>query len=199
MTLKNLSGALSPAVACDLAPYSRRVFLRGSLMLATATTAALTFGCSSEPALQPELTALSPSRQAVFQQLIQVLLPTAGTPFMPVAKVPVLGNVHHLFASLDEKIQGDLGGAIDLFEYGALMLGGHFSRFSRLSAADAVAYIDSWQNGISLQRGIVSTLKRLVYAAYWRDETTWAAVDYDGPVSVRWGLPALGNAPLPME
>lgn len=189
----------SAAVAQQLAPYSRRTFLKGGMAVAMATSVSLTLGCSSETALHPELTALSASQQSLFQRLIQILLPTAGTPFASAEKVPVLANINHLFDGLDPKVREDLGGALGLFEYGSLVLGGHFTRFTRLNDADAVAYIESWQSGNDIQRGIVTTLKKLVYASYWRDESTWAAVDYDGPVSVRWGIPSLGNAPLPAE
>ncbi|HVL02313.1 MAG TPA: twin-arginine translocation signal domain-containing protein [Dongiaceae bacterium] len=189
----------SDQIAQQLGPYSRRRFLKGSVAVAMATSTVLTLGCGSPDPVQPDLKALSPTQQQLFARLTSVLLPTAGTTLFPVEQTPVLRNLDHLFEGLDEKVRGDLGGAIGLFEYGSLVLGGYFSRFSKLSDTDAVAYIESWQNGNSIQRGIITTLKKLVYASYWREESTWVAVDYDGPVSERWGIPSLGNAPLPAE
>ena len=78
-------------------------------------------------------------------------------------------------------------------------LGWHFSSFIKLDQASAVGYVDRWQSGNELQRGVMTALKKLVYTAYWRDERTWAAVSFDGPVSDKWGLKNLGNAPMPAE
>ena len=182
-----------------LAPFNRRTFLKAGISLAIGGSTLLTLGCSSEPVLDPSLKALTSSQQALFQRLTQILLPTEGTSLTSISVIPVLSNINHLFAGLDTKILADLEGATTLFEYGSLVLGGHFSRFTKLNDQDAVAYLEEWQNGNSIQRGIATTLKKMVYASYWRDERTWGPVDYDGPVSVRWGLPSLGNAPLPVE
>lgn len=190
---------LSNDIQAGLAPLNRRAFLKAGLGMAMATSAVLTLGCSSEVPVDPKLKALSTGQQALFQRLIEILLPTKGTALAPAESVPVLANIDKLFAGLDEKVRGDLVGATTLFEYGSLLLGGHFSRFTRLNDADAVTYIDAWQDGNSIQRGVVSTLKKLVYASYWRDENTWAPVQFDGPVTERWGIPSLGNTPLPAE
>lgn len=190
---------LARTIESQLAPYNRRAFLKGGMAVALGTGVALTLGCSNEPPLDAALATLTPSQQILFDRLSKVLLPTADTRFAALEQTPVLANIDKLFGQLDAGVRDDLGGAIALFEYGALVMGGHFSRFTRLNDADAIAYIDQWQNGHSLQRGIVTTLKKLVYASYWREQSTWEAVDYDGPVSDRWGLPALGNAPLPAE
>jgi len=191
--------ALSARLADDLAPLNRRAFLKAGLVTAIGTSTLLTMGCSSEAPLDPGLKVLTPSQQALFARLVDVLLPTQGTAMADTRSVPVLANVDHLLAGLEPKVREDLGAAMMLFEYGSLVLGGHFSRFTRLDDADAIAYIEDWQHGNTIQRGVAATLKRLVYASYWRDEKTWAPVDYDGPVTVRWGLPSLGNAPLPAE
>ncbi len=190
---------LSAQIEAGLGPLNRRAFLKAGLGAAVTVSSVLTLGCSSEAPVDSALKALSPSQQQLFQRFIAVLLPTQGTSLVPTESIPVLANIDHLFAGLDAKVLSDLSGATTLFEYGSVLLGGHFSRFTKLDDAGAIAYIDSWQNGNSIQRGIVTTLKKMVYASYWRDEKTWASVDYDGPVSERWGLPSLGNAPLPAE
>ena len=199
MPISTINQTLSQRIADDIAPLSRRAFLKAGAGVAIATSSLLTFGCSSEAPVDASLQALSTSQQVLFSRLIQLLLPTQGTAMAAVDTIPVLPNINHLFASIDPKVREDLAGATTLFEYGSVVLGGHFSRFTRLDDKAALEYLEDWQNGNSIQRGIVTTLKKLVYASYWRDEKTWAAVDYDGPVSVRWGLPSLGNAPLPAE
>ena len=199
MANSNNNQILSDQIQQDLAPLNRRAFLKAGVGLAVAGTAVLTFGCSSEVPVDPTLSGLSPSQQVLFQRLISVLLPTTGTAMTAVDQIPVLRNIDHLFSGLHPKVSEDLQGATTLFEYGSVVLGGHFSRFTKLGDDEARAYIEDWQNGNSIQRGVITTLKKMVYASYWRDEKTWVPVDYDGPVSVRWGLPSLGNAPLPTE
>lgn len=190
--------ALARQVEQDLGGLSRRTLVKGVLLLTAGAATLGVAGCSRKTSA-PGLKVLTASEEPVFARLIQVLLPTSGTALAPVEKVPVVSNIDHLFQMLDPKVRSDLGSAVTLFEYGSLVMGGHFTRFPNLDDGAAVAYIDQWQNGGSIQRGIVTTLKKLVYASYWRDESTWPAVEFDGPVSVRWGLPSLGNAPLPVE
>ena len=117
----------------------------------------------------------------------------------PLESVPVIANLDHLFSVMDPKVRSDLGTVVDLFEHASLVTGWHFSRFSRLSSEEAVAYIDAWQSGHPIQQGIITVLKKLVYASYWREEVTWKPLEFDGPVSVKWGLASLGEAPLPVR
>ena len=146
---------LSAQIQDGLAPLNRRAFLKAGLGVAVAASSVLTLGCSSEVPVDPALKALSASQQALFQRMTHILLPTKGTSLASVDSVPVLANINQLFSGLDAKVLGDLEGATMLFEHGSLLLGGHFSRFTRLDDAGALAYIESWQNGNSLQRGIV--------------------------------------------
>lgn len=199
MAFSSNNQMLSDEIASSLAPLNRRSFLKAGLGMAISSTSLLTLGCSSEAPVDIALKSLSPAQQQLFQRLIEVLLPVGKTGLTSAESVPVLANIDKLFAGLDSKVRGDLEGATVLFEYGSVLLGGHFSRFTRLNDADAVSYIDDWQNGNSIQRGVITTLKKLVYASYWRDDKTWAPVGFDGPVTVRWGIPSLGNSPLPVE
>jgi prolipoprotein diacylglyceryltransferase len=72
-------------------------------------------------------------------------------------------------------------------------------RFSSLNDEQALNQVRAWQSGISFQGGLVVSMKTLVGIAYWRDPRTWEALDYDGPVSAKWGIRRLGNLPLPLE
>lgn len=181
--------------------------MRRRRFLATSAYALLAVGaggvlsaCSDNPVGKVAAgSALSAEQMAFFKRLSQVLLPTEGTKLAPLDSIPVLSNLDDLFASMDSQVRSDLGTAVDLFEHAGLVLGLRFTRFTRMSDQDAVAYIDGWQTGHPMQMGIVTILKKLVYACYWRDEQTWGPVQFDGPVSVKWGLPSLGEAPLPVR
>lgn len=184
----------------SLASMQRRSFLVRSAQLALVASAGSLVGCAQSSDKFVGLKAgkaLSLEQMAFFRFLSQVLLPTSGTSLTALDDVPVLENLDNLFASMPQKVQSDLGAAMQLFEYGGLVMGWRFSRFTKMPQEEAISYIDSWQSGYSMQQGIVTVLKKLVYASYWREESTWGPVHFDGPVSVRWGLQSLGEAPLP--
>lgn len=175
--------------------WRRRSLLRGSLMLAGAASVGLMVGC------QPAATNASPAAPTlmrVLNRLKPVLLPDLA-PLVPVTSVSVDANISKLFALMDPQILKDLDSAASLFEFGSTVLGWHFAKFTSLNDTDAIEYIDRWQNGVNLQRGIVTVFKKLIYASYWRDPSTWVPLGFDGPVAEKWGLPSLGNAPLPAD
>lgn len=173
--------------------WRRRAFLRGSLLLAGAASAGLLVGC------QPQATeAGAPTLMKVLARLRPVALPDTP-PLIPAANVDIDNYLQELFALMDPQILKDLDAAATLFEFGSSVLGWHFARFTSLTDDDVIAYVERWQNGASMQRAIATVFKKMLYASYWRDPATWVPVGFDGPVAVKWGLPSLGNAPLPED
>lgn len=85
---------------------------------------------------------------------------------------------------------------IKTLEYSTLY---KLKRFSSLSDEDASRQVLAWQGGLSFQGGIVVSMKTLLGIAYWRDARTWQALEYDGPVTAKWGIRRLGNMPLPHD
>jgi len=177
--------------------FSRRRFLKASaLTLGTVSGSAALTGCSASE-VAPGLKSLTPMEKGLYEKLMAVCLPTDGSILISPNSVPVIANIDRLYGLLDPKIRGDLKAAASLFEYGATLIGFHFKRFSQLTNEEAIAYIERWQAGAAVQRGIATALKKLVYSSYWREDATWVPLNYDGPVSDKWGLASLGNAPLP--
>lgn len=173
--------------------WRRRSFLRGSLFLTGAASAGLISGC---------LPGHVPNTPFMLMQILKRLQPVAlpdVAPLVSARNIPIEINVNAMLNLMDAQIIEDLEMAAVLFEYGASVLGWHFARFSSLNDADALEYVERWQNGVSMQRGIVTVFKKLLYASYWRDPSTWAPVGFEGPVSEQWGLPSLGNAPFPED
>jgi hypothetical protein len=170
----------------------RRSFLLGAVALSTSASFVLS-GCATPPA-----TASADSLKRLLGRLVPLVLPK-GTPLHAASVDHVMTSLDGILGDMDSAVLSDLEMAVTLFEYGAGLTTGRFSRFSTLSDTEATAVLDEWQNGSSLQRGIATVFKKLVYLAYWRDPETWPAVDFDGPVSVKWGLPSLGNAALPED
>jgi prolipoprotein diacylglyceryltransferase len=73
------------------------------------------------------------------------------------------------------------------------------TRFSSLSNEQALQQVRVWQSGLALQGGLIVSLKTLLGVAYWRDPRTWPALEYDGPVTKKWGIRRLGNMPVPRD
>ncbi|MAR93077.1 MAG: hypothetical protein SV765_17425 [Pseudomonadota bacterium] len=199
MDLKPVSSSLLRDLTGHLQPLSRRRFVANSMrLLLLAGSGPLLAACSgpSRPPIQ-SMQYLDAGQAELFQRLSEVLLPTEGTALTSRTEVPVVANVDTLYGYLPPQTQADLSTAMDLFEHAGLVLGLHFSRFTRMTDSAAHSYIEQWQQGHSLQQGIIMVLKKLVYASYWRDEQTWGPLQFPGPVSERWGLTSLGETPLP--
>ncbi|HAU15841.1 MAG: hypothetical protein CMK83_16785 [Pseudomonadales bacterium] len=184
-----------------LAPLKRRRFMAlAAHTILVAGAGAVLSACSDPPVAEaPAGRVLSADQVAFFTRFAHVVLPTEGTTMTPLEQVPVLENLDHLMAGMDPDIRSNLAKAMGLFEHGSLVMGWYFSRFSGLPTNEAIAYIDAWQSGHYVQQGIISVLKKLVYASYWREPSTWGPLAFDGPVSEKWGLPSLGEAPLPVR
>lgn len=173
--------------------WRRRTFLRGTLLLAGAASSGLLVGC--QPANTPAKSAV-PTLMQVLKRLQPIALPDVP-PLISANNIAIEKNINSLLTLMDPQIASDLDMAAALFEFGSSVLGWHFARFSSLQDNDALDYVERWQTGVAMQRGIVTVFKKLLYASYWRDPATWPAVGFDGPVSEPWGLPSLGNSPLP--
>ena len=128
-----------------------------------------------------------------------MLLPLSGTRLASIDTVPVLHNIDAMMGLLSQSVRKELAAGLAVFDYAALVSGWHGKRFIDLDSNEAVAYFDRWSQGNSVQRALATVIKKFVYVAYWRDPATWPAIEFDGPVSDRWGLPSLGNTPMPNE
>lgn len=190
---------LKESIKSDLAGFNRRAFLKGGLLCAIGGSSILAGCSSSTSSVAKGFKVLSADTAAIFTKLIEVALPTAGTRLAPVSTIPVLANIDKTLSILDPSIRADLSLAVNLFDYSPTLLGLHFTRFQNLNNTEASQYLEGWQNAGSIQRGIATALKKIVYASYWRDERTWSAIEFDGAVSDTWGLKALGNAPMPVS
>ncbi len=186
-----------------LAPLSRRRFLKTTLW-ATAGVAAVAAGGFAWLRRSPQdslpvpdgLQVLTPSHYHLFHSLAAALLPTQGTAFFPVDQVPVAQHVDGLLAALDPAIRQQLGTGLSLIDNAAVFR--HGKRLVDLAPAEAQAFVSDWVNsGVLVKRALGGVVSRLVHTGYWMDERTWPAIEFDGAVSAKWGIPARGNQPLP--
>ena len=142
---------------------------------------------------------LTREERDLFNRFAEAMLPTDGTSLKPLSDVPVADNIARALALLDEPVLEQVRVGLKLFDYGAVVIGFHFARFSSLPVRQRVDYIHRWEDGVATQRGIVDLLKKLTYLGYWQDLEACRRIDYLGPVSVAGGIPSLGNAPMPVE
>jgi hypothetical protein len=132
----------------------------------------------------------------LFRQLGLVLLPTAGTGLFPADQVPVAEHVDGILEALAPEVRKQLFVGLALFDNAAVF--SHGRRLVDLSPEQARAYVESWVDSDSLtQRTLGLVASKLTHTAYWMDARTWPAVEFDGPVSKKWGLVPRGNQPLP--
>lgn len=140
---------------------------------------------------------LSRAEYHLFQRAVQALLPVDDGVLPAAASLPVVENIDHMLGLLTPKVRKDLEAGLMIFDHAALVSGWHGRRFVDLADEDARAYLDAWAEGNVIQRALSTTVKKLVYASYWRQPETWSVLKFDGPVSDSWGLASLGNAPIP--
>lgn len=190
-------------VSAALAPLSRRSVLKTGLW-AVAGASALAAGGFALLRPSPRdslpvpagLVHLQAQHYHLFSRLTEILLPTEGTALLPAAQVPVVNHIDGLLDALDPAIRKQLLTGLALFDNAAVVT--HFKRFVDLPDADALAYVGDWVNsGVMPKRALGFVVTKLTHTGYWMDSQTWPMVEFDGPVSRRWGIPSRGNQPLP--
>lgn len=141
---------------------------------------------------------MGPAEYKVFHRLMLVSLPVDGTGLAPLADIPVMQTLDAaLLSGMKPHELAGLKAGVALFEDGPKAR--HGKPFSQLPDKDAAAFCDAWADDADpLKRGLVTALKKLVALSYWANPPTWAALGYDGPVSDRWELKSIGNAPMPV-
>jgi hypothetical protein len=197
----NSNDSLHSALLAGLEPLSRRRFLTTGIRATAAVGAfvalpaqALAAGEAAPGGLPSGIKNLSLLEYRVFDKLRIVMLPTEKFELPSSQEIPVMQNVDVWVGKLNQRTRTLLTLGSQTIEYGSLY---RFSRFSQMSDAKAAQHVNNWQTGNVLQRGVMSSLKMLLTLGYWQDVRTWPALQYDGPVTEKWGIRRLGNAPMP--
>ena len=177
--------------------FSRRTFNKLGLLAGTSVWVLPTWSHAALAEATP--LDLTPEERELLASFSETLIPTEGTSLVPISDVPVVDNIAAGMALFDEPTLEEVRTALKLFDYGPYVIGFHFKRFSKLSLPDREAYIRRWEDGVTIQRGVVDLLKKLSFIGYWQSIEACQAVGYRGPVSIEGGVPYLGNAPMPTE
>ena len=178
---------------------SRRRFLRlglasGAVVAAGSVFAWHSVGYEVPADLARRLRALSPKEYLVVKALAARVLRSDADDLPAPEHVHVAEEIDGLVANLDDATRGDLKKVIHLLEHGLPWSCAYPSRFTRLSGEQQDKVLESMMTSrISLLRGAFDSLKSLCVMAYFRDERTWGAIGYDGPLVRR---PSNGWVPL---
>ncbi len=105
----------------------------------------------------------------------------------PLADTDALGVVDRLCTRLDPGITQPLPLALQLFEWGPLLLDlGHFSRFTRLPDHQKDASLAGWMNSrFAVRRLAFQALRNLAFLGYYSQASTWPGIGYRGPLLER--------------
>jgi hypothetical protein len=194
----NSKDSLPPGFLAGLEPLSRRRFLTSGVRLAAAAGALAALPAqvlaAETPGLPEGIKNITELEYRVFNKLRVIMLPTEKYELPSSEEIPVMQNLDVWVGKLNQRTRLLLTLGVQTIEYGSLY---RFSRFSAMSDKTAAKHVHNWQTGNVLQRGVMSSLKMLITLAYWQDIRTWPALQYDGPVTEKWGIRRLGNAPLP--
>jgi hypothetical protein len=174
---------------------SRRAFTK--LGVLSSASLVLLPACDGERAGASEAVALSADERELLERFAEVYIPTEGTSLKPLSEVPVVDNIEHAFSLMDAPTLEQVRIGLKLFNYGAIVIGLHFARFVKLSVEQRSDYIRQWEEGVEIQRGISTVIKKLMCYGYWKDIAAGRAIGYQGPVSEAGGILSLGNAPMP--
>lgn len=178
---------------------SRRDFLKAASSLAVvASVGTGLLGAAQALADMPDdIRVMSASEYQVMHRLMEVALPTAGTTLVPPENLPVMQTLDAgLLDKMEPHLLAGLKEGIAYFNEGPRERYG--KSFVELSDTEAAAFCDAWADSDEIpRRALAMGLKKLVGLAYWAQPPTWEPLGYGGPVTERWGLKYLGNAPLP--
>lgn len=183
----------------QLASLSRRRFLKAGLILGTSAATVITYPTRvfADTGVPTYIRHLSEAEYRLFDKLRQVFLPTERFPDLPsTTEVPVMENLDNMVGRLNSDTRFLLSIGAKTLEFSTLY---KMKRFSSLNNKQARNQILAWQSGISIQSGLIVSFKTLLGVAYWRDPRTWQPLEYDGPVTAKWGIRRLGNMPVPRD
>ncbi len=183
----------------ELASLSRRRFLKAGLIVGTSIATAMTLPARAfaSDGVPTYIRHLTEAEYRLFNKLRVVFIPTERFGDLPsTTEVPVMENLDAMVGRLNADTRFLLSLGSKALEFSTLY---KLKRFSSLSNEQALNQLRAWQSGLAVQSGLVVSMKTLLGIAYWRDPRTWQSLEYDGPVSAKWGIRRLGNLPVPRD
>ena len=169
----------------------RRGFLRLGLggTAAIAVASLVPAGCASDyPQADDDrhdLKSLTPKEYAVARAAAEALL--VG---VPVTAATIARRIDQELAWAGEPVRTDMKSVLSLMEH-ATPLGLRVRRFTALSPAQRLAYLDTWRNSrFQLRRAAYQGLKGFVYYFAYIDPATRSLTGFKGPWPERINIAA---------
>lgn len=171
-------------------PLGRRSFLKGTAGGAAviAVASLIPSGCAqSYPQSDndnADLKAMTPKEYAVARAAAEALL--VG---VPVSATTVAKRMDQELAWVGEPIRTDMKTVLSLTEH-LTPLGGRTRRFTQLTPAERLAYMETWRDSrLQLRRAAFQALKGFVYYFAYIDDATRPLTRFGGSWPERMKLP----------
>ena len=138
-----------------------------------------------------DLQVLSARELQVLEAIAERVAP-GGDGFPPASELGVAALIDQTLVQLDPGDAEDLRSAIRLFDspLTLLLVSGSARAFTRLSAAEQDAFLESWRTGSDLQRKVFKAVHGLCATAYWSNPRIYEGVGYPGPPDFKNFVPA---------
>ncbi len=168
----------------------RRSFLRSTAggTAAIAAASLLPAGCARDyPQAESDgytLLALTPKEYSVMRATAEALL--EGVPVEPSL---VAQRVDAELAAVGEPVRTDMKTVLTIIQH-ATPLGGHVRRYTALTPADRLRYLEGWaRSRFDMRRAAFQALKGFTHFFAWYDDRTRGLTGFEGPWPERFNLP----------
>lgn len=134
-------------------------------------------------AVSRRLANLSEKEYLIVEALADRILRSDDGALPPPREVDTALSVDALLSTLHPADRRDLLRLLHVIEHALPPWEGMLSRFTRLDGAEQDAVLEAMQSGSShLMRAGFEGIKSICALAYFRDDRTWEAIGYDGPL-----------------
>lgn len=190
-------GAMIPPERIFGRPVTRRGFLKrtagGALALGAASL--LPSGCAKYPPAPEGMRVFNAKEHAVINAATVIY---AGEDFSK-RGIDAAAFFDGSVTRLPGWAQKQIKQALALFEHGPLIFSLKPKRFTQLSHADQVAYVDGWaESGLGFRRTVHWAMRQICLSSIYLQAPSWQGIHYAGPWIGRVRVPAAApRFPLP--
>lgn len=170
-----------------LEPLPRRKFLKLGLITGTVAVTALdgyTIAAQmlvgSHQASSTKYLVLNKDQVRVLTAFAEAIVPT-GEKYPTVQQAEVVQRLDEELFFVSRFILDELAIALNALQWMPIFYG-YFSRFSRLSQQQRLAFLNETKDtGSDIVRAVINNCRMVCFNFYYGHESTWDAIGYDGP------------------
>lgn len=121
---------------------------------------------------------LTPTERDILQAAILRIVPRAAE--MP--DLDLAQKADAVLAQVRKEMGQDFKLLLIVLEYGTLLLGGRWKRFTRMNETEQDTYLAGWErSSMPFKRLGFQVLRRTALAVYYGSKESWARIGYRGP------------------